>query len=201
MKVVRDKRFIPTRFLARRRERQRVGDVTRGYSFELAATHALTLVTMATIDEHVRSVEVDEVAAFVDRIALPVDDIAHLNALVRSAWHTPIPLEDLADDLIALAACPALATTLVTDLARVAAADERVDQRERVFLAHVCDLLGVAPVEIPVPDERCTGDDAPLQQLGIRARPRPPRLIASSRIRSSVCRALELSYQTAERSI
>ncbi len=181
-------------FLERRRARQRGGDAKRAYTFELAALHLELLVAMAAVDEEVRTIEVEEVLGFLDRARLGTDDQVKLDELARTAVAAPPDLNRLMGRLGKFAQKPALATLLVTDLSRVAAADARADPREVALLDHVCDALQVERVTIRI-DAAPVGDGA---GAGGGTRPpageRQPRLVAQHRVRSQVRRALEQTY-------
>ncbi|MCW2923844.1 MAG: Tellurite resistance protein TerB [Thermoleophilia bacterium] len=178
-------------FLARRRARQRSGGSRRTYTYELAALHLQLLAAMAGIDDEVRSIEVEEVLAFIDRTNLAPEDIERLEGLARISVQTPPDLEFLGGQLAKLAGKPALATLLVTDLARVAAADSRADPREVALLEFVCAALDLEPVPIPI-EAPAPAATAPRHEAPT---PRPPRLVAQHRVRTAVRVALEASYE------
>ena len=176
-------------FLQRRRARQREDMSGRTYTFELAALHLQLLVAMAAVDDQLRSIEVEEVGAFVDRASLPPADRARLELLVRTSIDAPPQLELLLEGLSSLARRPALAQLLVSDLARVAASDDHAHPRESDLLDLVCETLQLEPVTIKVePSVPLTA--APERPTG----PRPARLVDQHRVRSAVRRSLETSY-------
>lgn len=181
-------------FLDRRRARQGRGAASGSYTFELAALHLRLLVAMAAVDEEVRHVEVEEITAFIDRTTLPHADVERLETVTREALADPPRLESLLEGLEMLVRRPALAKVLVTDLARVAAADARADPREVVLLRYVCDALRVEHVSIDIPEPELPRHFArgtaptPLSQ-------RQPRLINQHRVRTAVRTALDASYR------
>lgn len=175
-------------FLERRRSRQDGRDGRkRTYTFELAALHLTLLIAMAAVDDEVRTVEVDEVLGFLDRSSLPPQDVDRLQILATHAVRNPPDLEPLLGQLDRFSGRGPLATMLVTDLARVAAADQRADQREVEMLHAVCDSLGVAREAIVVPDASAGRESRPAS--------RPvARLVDRSRVRAQVRRTLEQTY-------
>jgi len=180
--------------LHRRRDRQKAtGSTSRAYTFELASLHLQLLIAMAAVDEQLRSVEVDEVDRFLEFLALPAKDIERLNVIVQRGLAAPPSLETLLGGLANIAKKPALANALVADLARVAGADDRADEREIVMLGHVCTALNVETVEIRVPED--TTPIGPAVKRHERPANPQPRLLAQHRIRTAVRSALEESYR------
>lgn len=182
------------KFLARRRARQRRGDAGRSYTFELAALHLQLLAAMAAVDLEVRSVEVEEVGAFIDRTALPPRDIERLEELVRASLATPPQLEPLVANLSMIAKRPALANMLAADLSRVAAADARADLREIALLELVCATLQVQVPSIQIAEPA----PAPRSVSTGLAPTRQPRIVVQHRVRTAVRTALESSYEASD---
>lgn len=176
-------------FLERRRAR-RSGGASRTYTYELAALHIELLVAMAAVDEQVRHIEIETALAFIDRASLPRDELALLEQRAKEAVASPPRLDRLLSGLEAFAGKRAQATMLVTDLARVAAADARADPREVKLLGAICDALGVEHVTIDItPEPSAIGSNQHRDRT-----PRPPRLVANQRVRNEVRAGLERRY-------
>ncbi|MCW2921141.1 MAG: Tellurite resistance protein TerB [Thermoleophilia bacterium] len=188
--------FRPARyqsFIDRRRARQGGSAAKRAYTFELAALHLELLVAMAAVDEQVHSIEVEEVLDFLDRARLGEEDEARLEQLARAAIAAPPHLDKLIARIGAFVAKPGLATLLVADLARVAAADARADPREVALMEQVCAALNVDAVAIRVPDPDSEPDAGRDRVIGERRAP-VQGAIAQHRVRTQVRRALEQTY-------
>ncbi len=188
-------------FFERRRARVRRGDGERSYTFELAALHLELLVAMAAVDGDVHGMEVRSVLGFIDRASLAPEDLDRLEQLAQAALDRPPELSVLATQLSRFAGRPALARRIADDLALVAAADSRADPREETLLRFVCEALGVAVVQIRVPDG--ADDDLRVSRLPQHAAPnrrqalaRAEAVASSMRVRSAVRSALEASYES-----
>jgi uncharacterized tellurite resistance protein B-like protein len=176
-------------FLERRRARQRGGGTRGGYTFALAALHVELLAAMADADGQLRSIEVEEVLAFIDRATLGRGELDRLEQCARMALRSPPSLDVLCDQLATMAGRPAIARQVVEDLARVAAADARTDPCEVELLARVCDTLQLPRIELPADDELGVVDASRPRRL----RELAPRVIAERRARNAVRRTLDVS--------
>jgi tellurite resistance protein len=139
---------------------------------------------MCAVDEEVRQIELEEVLGFIDRTALPPEDLAELTDHARRSIAHPPATDAVLATVAQFADSAAIARVLVHDLVLVAAADQRADARETAMLAAVCDTLNLPHVEIPVPGE------AELHPALVHS----PELRVTRRMRAQVRRALDESY-------
>lgn len=157
-------------FLHRRRDRQRANAISKGeYDYDLAALHLQMLVAMASADNELRAIEVEELARFVERVKLPERDRPRLQDLLRLLIDSPPELDAMLRQLIEFDENPRVRELFVGDLARLAHADEYIDHREEALLRMVCGAFGLPPRSLHG-DETRAASDAETEELRLLVR-------------------------------
>jgi tellurite resistance protein len=133
--------------------------MSRGeYDYELAALHLQMLVAMAAADNELRAVEVEELAHFVERVQLPEADRPRLEKLLRMLIDAPPELEPMLRQLMLYDEGPRVAELFVSDIARLAHADDYIDHREEALLRMVCGAFGLPPRSLHGHETRAASD-------------------------------------------
>lgn len=183
----------PPNLVQRRRSRQAGEGARPGWSYELAHLRVQLLVAMAAADGHIDAEERRLVEQVVDRVSLPREEHARLVEAAHAALAAPPDVAGLLGPISELATQPALARLLVTELTRVAAADQGAHPREAQVLARVCDAVGLLPARIPAPSLGDVIEDD--DEYDTARTPSPEEAEAArERLLDTVRRSLERAY-------